>query len=349
MGGGTPNTLDRRMMTDLMETIRRHFTISADSEVSIELDPRILDLDYVDFLVDIGFNRFSLGVQDLYPRVQKIVRRVQREERIRAIVERIRSRGIRAISFDLIYGLPGQTLETFGETIDKVIAMGPSRIAVFGYAHVPWMHPHQEALEEKGLPATEQRAELAMTASGKLIGAGYIHIGLDHFAREDDELAAALHSRKLHRNFMGYTTRKGLRLAALGSSAISAVGGSYVQDDKDIDGYVKTVLEELRLPWRRGFVLSKDDMVRRDLIMELFCNLHVDLVDLGSHHGISPADDFAPELEKISEMEKDGLLRYDGRSIDLTPVGRYFVRNVCMVFDRYLEADVEKRVHSRTL
>jgi len=176
-----------------------------------------------------------------------------------------------------------------------------------------------------------------------------VHIGLDHFAKGDDELVEALRRRRLHRNFMGYTTRKGLRLVALGSSAISDVGGSYVQDDKDIESWVRAIREESRLPWKRGFVLREDDVVRRDLIMDLFCNLFVDLEELGNRHGIRPRSYFAPELEKIAAMEKDGLLVWNGKSIELSDVGRYFVRNVCMVFDRYLEPGTGKTVHSQTL
>jgi oxygen-independent coproporphyrinogen-3 oxidase len=349
LGGGTPNTLPQDMMAALLAGIRERFTMAEGSEVSIELDPRVLEPADVDFLVESGFNRFSLGVQDLDPGVQKIIGRVQPEERIRSIVDRIRARGMEAINFDLIYGLPGQTLESFRETVDRVIEIGPSRIAVFGYAHVPWVHPHQKALEKAGLPATDMRAELVNMFTDRLVEAGYIHIGLDHFAVASDELARALESRRLHRNFMGYTTRKGLRLAAMGSSAISGVGSSYVQDDKDIQGYMKTIAEESRLPWRRGWVLSRDDVIRRDLIMDLFCNLHVDLGELGRRYGIDPESYFDKELEAVGKMGEDGLLALDGSSIELTPVGRHFVRNVCMVFDRYLERDETKRVHSKTL
>lgn len=349
MGGGTPNTLSSEMMTALMEEVRGHFTIAEGSEVSIELDPRVLEPSYVDFLVDSGFNRFSLGVQDLNPRVQKLIGRVQPEEKIRRIVDAIRARGVVAINFDLIYGLPGQTLDSFRETVDKVIEIGPSRIAVFGYAHVPWVHPHQKALEREGLPDTDLRAELVKMFTDRLLEAGYVHIGLDHFARENDELTQALRGRRLHRNFMGYTTRKGLRLAAMGSSAISGIGSSYVQDDKNVDGYMKTIMEESALPWRRGYVLSQDDVIRRDLIMDLFCNLYVDLGEIGARHGIDAMEYFGREMETMGAMQEDGLLSLEGGTIDLTPVGRYFVRNVCMVFDRYLEQDATKRVHSKTL
>lgn len=349
LGGGTPNTLSSDMLGALLGEVRKHFAVAEGSELSIELDPRALEPGHVDFLVETGFNRFSLGVQDLDPRVQKIIGRVQPEEKIRSIVDRIRAHGIEAVNFDLIYGLPGQTLDSFRETVDRVIAIGPSRIAVFGYAHVPWVHPHQKALEGAGLPDTDLRAELVKMSTDRLIEAGYIHIGLDHFAAASDELVRALESRRLHRNFMGYTTRKGLRLAAMGSSAISGVANSYVQDDKDIQGYMNTIRSGSRLPWRRGIVLSRDDVIRRDLIMDLFCNLYVDLGELGERHGIDPASYFEKEMEAAAAMAADGLLVMDGRSIELTPVGRHFVRNLCMVFDRYLDRDAKKPVHSKTI
>ena len=351
LGGGTPNVFDDAMMTGLMETIRASFDVDDRCEISIELDPRTLEEERVDFLAAAGFNRFSLGVQDFDPVVQENVGRVQPEDKVRRLVDRFRKQGTRAINFDLIYGLPGQTLDSFEKTIGSVIDISPSRIAVFGYAHVPWMHAHQKALEAVGFPSAEERAALVEMTAEKLTHAGYIHIGLDHFAKKDDELAAAARERRLHRNFMGYTTIKGLRLAAMGASAISAIEDAYAQDNKDIDGYMKEILEHGVIPWKRGFHLSRDDVIRRDLIMELFCNLHVDLDALERRHDIKAADYFSVELEKLAAMEKDGLLRVDrdAAHIELTEVGRHFVRNACMVFDNYLAADAGKRVHSKTI
>lgn len=350
LGGGTPNFLTHEQMTRLIRGVEERCDVAADAERAIECDPRVLDAEYVSLLHDLGFNRFSLGVQDLDPRVMAAVNRPQSRETIEQVVEALRSRGPVPINFDLIHGLPGQTLESWSATLEAVVALRPSRLAVYAYAHVPWMKKHQTALERHGLPEPELRAELAELARLRLGEAGYVAIGFDHHALPDDELARAAADGTLHRNFMGYTTRRGLDQVAVGSSAISHVGRSYTQDEKDLRAWTESV-ESARLPWARGLVLSEDDVVRGDVITELTCNAALDFAEIDRRHGGDFERRFGNELERLRVMEHDGLLRLADRRIDLTDVGRYLVRNVCMVFDAWLprDADAATPRYSRTV
>jgi len=348
-GGGSPNVLPSEFLLKIMEKIEEKFKLSNDCEISIELDPRILTDDYLEFLHSSGFNRLSLGIQDLDPEVGKAIGREQDEGKLKKLVEKIKSLGFHSFNFDLIYGLPLQTLDSFSKTIEKVIQSGPTRVAIFGYAHVPSMFPHQKNLEKFKIPGPQERMELFRCGASKLLSAGYERIGLDHFAREGDELLIGLRKRKLRRNFMGYTVAKGSNLIAFGASGISGVGRSYVQNHKELDKYFDMIEKEGKLAWSRGFILSDDDLIRRDLIMNLFCNFFVNLEEIERKYGIDADYYFSSEFEKLKEMENDGLLVRRGMEMELTDVGKNLVRNVCMVFDKYLEKIPEKRIHSLTV
>ena len=338
LGGGTPNFLEPEAMRRLVTALRSRLAPSADAEWAIECDPRHLDADYVDLLLDLGFNRFSLGVQDLDAEVMAAVNRNQTLMQLEEVVARLRSRGETSINLDLIHGLPKQRPETWSLTLAEVTRLRPSRLAVFGYAHVPWLKKHQTALVRHGLPDAALRAELMTIARDALRDAGYVEIGMDHFALPEDELAAARRDGTLHRNFMGYTTKRGLDQVAVGVSAISKVGRSYTQDLKDRAPWRESI-DAGALPWDRGIVLSDDDLLRGDVITELSCNGRVDVRAIERRHDVRFADRFGPEMEALREMERDGLVELADGAITLTPPGLYLVRNACMVFDAWLPRD----------
>ncbi len=345
LGGGTPTFLQPEFMAELVNGLKKSFNFSSAAERSLEIDPRSVNNDYLDALIELGFNRFSFGVQDLDPNVQKNVGRVQPEEKIVALLEHLRKRGQNAINIDLIYGLPGQTLESYAVTIDKVIKIRPSRVALFGYAHVPWVSPHQQALEQYSIPTPEERMALFGLAYNKFLDRGYAHVGMDHFALPDDELIKALKSRTLTRNFMGYTTRRGLDLIGIGASSISSVGATYAQNVKDVAKYIEQAGTDT---WVKALILTSEDLLRRELILDLFCNFYLDLSALEQKFGIGFAEHFAPELEKLKEMQQDGLIEIAPDHLRVTDLGRFFIRNICMTFDQYLEADSQAR-YSKTL
>lgn len=342
LGGGTPNFLLPEDMRRLIEGLRERFEFPADGERSIEIDVRTVDEDYIDALLDLGFNRFSLGVQDLNVEVIDRLRKNQSSDYVGRVVEHLRRRGVmNALNFDLMYGLPGQTAETMAGTVDEVIAMRPSRIALFGYAHVPWIKPHQAGVEKLGLPGDAERVAIWGTAFTKFQDAGYVPIGMDHFAEPEDELYRAQIRGVLHRNFMGYTTHRGLDQVALGVSSISAVGAVYVQNEKEVTDY-DTFVDRGELPWIKGYVLTDDDRLRRDLIIDLFANFHLDIAAFEKKNGLRFAEAFAPELERLAPLVADGLMEITPEAIHVFPMGRFFVRNVCMVFDRYLGGDTAR-------
>jgi oxygen-independent coproporphyrinogen-3 oxidase len=326
LGGGTPNFL-------LPEQMRR-----LDAEWGIECDPRTIDREYVELLAELGFNRFSFGVQDTDPDVMAAVARAQTVETVEEVVAAVREHDPRSLNLDLIFGLPKQTDESWARTLERVLAIRPDRLAVFGYAHVPWMAKHQAALEKHDLPEPELRARLATAAREAFLGAGYVEIGFDHFALPTDELAIALDEGTLHRNFMGYTTQRGLDLLAIGTSAIAKVGRSFTQDSKDLPHWQDEV-DAGRMPWERGLVLDEDDILRGEIILELSCNAHLDIAAIEKRFGIDFRTRFASELERLREMEADGLLSIDAGEIRMSEVGRYLVRNACMVFDAWLDRE----------
>ena len=333
LGGGTPTFLSPDQMERLAKGLQSRFSFDPDGERAIEVDPRRVDNAYLDLLLELGFNRFSFGVQDLDPVVQENVNRILAPDKLAGLMGHLRSRGCHAINLDLIYGLPGQTLESYARTIARIVEMRPSRIATFGYAHVPWVSPHQKALDALGLPGPGERMSLFGSAFESLLEAGYEHIGMDHFALPEDELSTALASRTLTRNFMGYTTRKGLDMVPLGASSIGAVAGTYVQNIKAVPDYLKASGASR---WQRGYILDAEDKIRREVIRELLCNFHLDKGMVARRFGIDFDDHFEVELTALRPFVLDGLLEVGRDSLDVTFLGRFFVRNICMKFDSYL-------------
>ncbi len=348
LGGGTPNCLEEAQIERLLSGMERIWTVSGAAELSVEIDPRTATHGKLDAFLRHGFQRFSLGVQDLDPRVLRLVRRGQEMMDVEEVVTHLRARGCSAINFDLIYGLPGQSIGSVTETARQVTRLRPSRIALYSYAHVPWIQPQQRALERHGLPDPDLKLALFLAMLDHFTEAGYLSVGMDHFALPDDSLAIARERRTLRRNFMGYTTCRGTDLVAFGASAISSIGSSYSQNAKDIDTYLRGITEG-RLPVERGFLLSRDDEIRRELIMELFCNFSVDLEALGRRFGFDPHEAFAAERARLAPMIDDGLVSLSPEGIAVTDIGRFFIRAICMTFDRYLPQEGAGMVYSRTV
>ena len=347
-GGGTPTFLAREEMADLMRMLRNAFPFAADTESSIEIDPRKVDTSTMAFLRELGFNRVSFGIQDFDPAVQRAVNRIQTEEETRSLVVAARANGFVSINTDLIYGLPLQTVPGFAATLDKVIDLSPDRIALYGYAHVPHLFKAQRQIVADELPAAETKLAILATAIEKLTAAGYVYIGMDHFAKPTDELAVALREGKLHRNFQGYSTRPDCDLVAFGMSAIGKIGATYVQNVKTLDAYYGA-LDEGRLPVFRGYAQSDDDVLRRELIRRLMCEFRLDVAALEAEHGFRFAERFAAELAALRPLAADGLVTLTPTSIDVTPRGRMLVRIVAMVFDRHLREARERASYSRVI
>ena len=337
LGGGTPTFLLPEVMERLLVGLRERFPFEPDGDFSIEVDPRTIDAAYLERLVQIGFNRFSFGVQDFDPTVLATVKRNQPTDLTWLCVDTLRRLGNFDLNFDLMYGLPHQTPETFRVTLDTVVAMRPTRIALFLYAHVPWMKSAQKIVEKAGIPEADTRAQLFAIASEVLGAAGYDAIGMDHFALPGDALLDAQASGTLQRNFMGYTTRAGLDQVGIGVSAIGNFGGVYAQDRKDRAAWTAGI-EAGELPVERGFVLSEDDTRRRRVIMDLFCNFRVRF----------DAGEFADERARLRPLEEDGLVTLRDDGVDVTALGRHFIRNVCSTFDPYFESDLSQRRYSST-
>ena len=348
LGGGTPNFLSDEQLERVLRGLDLTWTIAPSAELSVEIDPRTVTPGKLDIFLRHGFNRFSLGVQDFSPSVLAGVRRGQDLMQVEQVVSHLRSRGCQGINFDLIYGLPGQDLASAAATAAETVRFRPGRIALYSYAHVPWIQANQKSLDRLGLPGPDLKMELFVTMLDRFQDAGYVMVGMDHFALPDDPLARALEMRTLRRNFMGYTTGRGLDIAAFGASAISAVGASYSQNVKDIDAYLASI-EGGTLPVERGFLLGRDDEIRRELIMELFCTFSADLDSLGARFGIDARRFFADDLARLQPMVDDGLVVTSAGAIAVSETGRFFIRNVCMAFDRYLEKDPSARVYSRTV
>jgi oxygen-independent coproporphyrinogen-3 oxidase len=348
LGGGTPTFLDLGQLERLWSAIVARFRILPGAEVALEIDPVVTSSAQLDLLRGLGFNRVSMGVQDFTPEVQEYVGRVQPLELTREIYQHARRLGFRGINFDLIYGLPRQRPETFRRTVEQVVEMGPDRVAVFSYAHVPWMRPHQRRFDEKLIPQAAEKFQLFALAHRLLLEAGYIQIGMDHFARPDDELAMARLERRLKRNFQGYTVNPASDLLAFGITGISDVQGCYAQSLKTLPHYYRR-LERGELPVERGWVLSDEDRLRRRLINEIMCNFYLDLEAVCAPLGIDARQRFAGELERLREPEELGLLRRRDLVLELTALGRVLPRNVAMVFDPYLRKRAGKPTFSRTI
>jgi len=347
-GGGTPTFLSQAEMAELMGLLRSHFDFAAGGEYAIEIDPRTVDPGSIAFLAGLGFNRMSLGVQDYDPDVQQAIHRVQPAAMVRAALLAARDNGFESVNFDLIYGLPKQNPESFSRTLDEVIVSGPDRIALYSYAHLPARFKPQRRIGDHALPAADTKLQLQLLAVRRLTEAGYVHIGMDHFARPDDELAQALRSGRLHRNFQGYTTQAECDLLSLGVSAISKIGPSYSQNLHGLDDYYDS-LDRGRLPVARGIELSPDDLVRRAVIMALMCQGEVSFEAIETAHLIDFRAYFTQELAQLAEYEEAGLVEMDGQSVNVTGLGRHFLRGISMVFDRYLQSSRPRAHFSRLI
>ncbi len=348
LGGGSPSTLGPDGLAQLVASVDTAFGPEPHAERSIEMDPNRVDEAFLNRVLDLGFNRLSFGIQDFDPEVLRRVGRHEDPVTVSRHLEILRKRGFEAVSFDLMVGLPGQTPKSYASTLKRVVALGPARLALFPYAHVPWMMPHQRALERFGLPSAEERLALYGLAHQLLGDAGYVPVGMDHFAREDDELVVAMRAHRLRRNFMGYTTRPGLDQIGLGVSAISDIGASYAQNTKDMTTY-SADLDAERLALDRGFLLTADDEVRREVIMTLLCNFQVDLSQMGERFSLDYRSYFADDLPQLEPLVQDGLVEpliEDGQ-VRMTSNGLPFVRLAAMAFDRYL--DQGKARYSKTL
>lgn len=337
LGGGTPTFLDEQQLARLWQALTDCFAIEPGAELAVEIDPVVTRREQLALLASFGFWRLSVGVQDFDPEVQRAVNRVQGFDETAALVADARKLGFRSVNADLIYGLPHQDVERWGRTLDRVLELGPDRMAVFSFAYVPEVRPNQRKLPAEHLPRGADKLALFRLAHDRFVDAGYDDIGLDHFARPEDELARARARGELWRDFQGYTTRRASDTVAFGVSGIGDVGGAYVQTEKGIGAYERA-LAEGQLPIERGLVLSEDDRRRRAVIIDLMCNGRVEL---------DPTY-FAPELERLGRHVTDGLVTLDGATVTLTPLGHVFMRNVAMVFDAYLEKQA-RPTFSRTV
>jgi oxygen-independent coproporphyrinogen-3 oxidase len=345
-GGGTPNFLSPAQIARLGAVLRQHFVFADDAECSVELDPRPLTRDHVRAFRDIGMRRASFGIQDVNPEVQKAVHRVQPEECNERAFAWLRAEGFESVNVDLIYGLPGQTPETYAETLRRVLAYDPDRFAVFSYAHVPWMVPSQKILERAQLPDPGDKLAMLKLVIETLTASGYAFIGMDHFAKPGDELVRALETRTLQRNFQGYSTRGGVEIRGFGVSSISQTARTYRQNHKTLEKYY-AFLAEGRLPVERGLELTDDDVLHRHVIMRLMCDFSLEFAPVEAEFGIRFTEKFAPNLARLDEFVPDRLVERDDHAIRVTEAGRLFIRNIAMCFDAYTAA-AEGR-HSKTI
>ncbi len=343
-GGGTPTYIGADQRLALMETLARHFKLHTDDsgEYSIEIDPREIDPEGIAGLRKLGFNRISFGVQDIEPSVQKAVNRIQPWELTQEIFHAARDAGFHSISLDLIYGLPNQTRGNFAATLEEVIKLAPDRLSIFNYAHLPQLFKVQKQINETELPSAAEKLSILKTSTEQLTEANYRYIGMDHFAKPDDELAVAQQNGTLYRNFQGYSTHSECDLVALGNTGIGMVGRSYSQNAKGLEEY-HSHIERGEIPIFRGIKLSNDDLLRRDVITRLICDFALDFGSIASRHKIDFKNYFAAELEQIQAMQADGLLQLEDHSIKVNPGGRLLIRNICMVFDRYLPEAAQQR------
>ena len=351
-GGGTPTFYPAKDLERLFRAWSGHFEFTPDAEIGIEVDPRVTTREQITVLRRLGFNRLSMGVQDFTPEVQRAVHRVQTFEWTRDLVEAARAEGFSSVNIDLIYGLPYQSLEGFRATLDRVLEIRPDRVACYSFAFVPWIKAHMKHLPTESLPDATLKLGLLALSIDRFTAAGYRMIGMDHFALPGDELSRAIEARTLHRNFMGYTVQSARDMVAVGISGIGDVQGAYVQNVKKLPEYA-AALAAGRFPIERGYRLDGDDEARRYLITELMCNGHLDVREMERRFDLSFAEKFATELAGLTGPDSpaaDGLVTVTPEAIAITPIGRLFVRNVCMVFDRYLRAaQREKPVFSRTV
>lgn len=348
LGGGTPTFFSADQLQRLGSLLRSYFSWQNDCEASVEIDPRSLQREQVEVLYNMGFRRASLGVQDHNPDVQKAIHRIQPPETNEQAIEWLRKQGFTSVNVDLIYGLPLQTRHSFRQTVFEILTWKPDRIALFSYAHVPWIRPAQKIFDRKNnLPSDETKLSILEDTANELLGQDYRYVGMDHFALAGDELAIAAEEGTLQRNFQGYSTRSGAQLCALGMSAISQTEDSYRQNHKEIHAYY-TALDQGHLPLSRGYRLSNDDKLRRKVIHTLMCSGQLPLDKLSVDLGVDLPRYLAPELASLSPFIEDGLVRWEGDTITVTPTGRFLMRNIAMCFDAYLR-DKEPQGYSKTI
>ncbi|NOX08018.1 MAG: oxygen-independent coproporphyrinogen III oxidase [Gammaproteobacteria bacterium] len=337
-GGGTPTFISHDQMIELMRVTGEHFQLldNDEGEYSLEVDPREIRTETIACLRSIGFNRISMGVQDFDPAVQKAVNRIQSEKETEAVIVTAREEGFKSVSMDLMYGLPMQTVQTFSQTLERVIDLSPDRLSVFNYAHLPELFKPQRRINEVDLPVPGEKLEILQLTIERLLAAGYVYIGMDHFARPDDEMAIAQREGTLYRNFQGYSTHADCDMVSMGVTAISKVGSSYSQNQRVMDQYIADIDAD-QLAIFRGVELDSDDLLRREVINQLICHFELDIKVIEQQYQIVFAQYFATALKALVDMERDGLLQLSETRIVVQPAGRLLIRNICMVFDRYME------------
>jgi oxygen-independent coproporphyrinogen-3 oxidase len=346
-GGGTPTYLSPSQLEDLFLHTKGCFTFSPQAEIGVEIDPRVTTPAHITTLRRLGFNRISMGIQDFNPVVQKTVHRIQPFEMTNDLLNLCRAEKFESINIDLIYGLPHQTPESFMESVEKVVGMNPDRVAMFSYAHVPWLKKQQGSFA-RHIPMGMDKFRIFRAGIEKFTHAGYVYVGMDHFARPDDELCRAQRDRTLHRNFQGYTTKAGADLFGIGVSSIGGVERAYTQNFRDLKDYYKAI-DEQNLPTMRGMFLDDDDVLRRAVIGKLLCHCVLHKKEIEAEFNVCFDEYFHEELERIKPLEEDGLVSLTPETISVTSLGRIFIRNAGMVFDKYLRKPKDKPVFSRTL
>lgn len=348
LGGGTPTFLNAAQLAQLMTILKSHFNFAPQAEMSLEIDPRSIKAERMNEFAQLGFNRLSLGIQDFNPEIQRLINRVQSEDQIKTLFEAARSAHFESISVDLIYGLPKQTVVSFQETLQKIIALAPDRISTFNYAHLPARFAAQRKIKDSDLPSPQAKLAILESTIATLTKAGYLFIGMDHFAKPQDELAIAQRHRVLHRNFQGYTTQQEADLLGLGVSAISMIGECYSQNQKEIALYESQIAQTGNALWK-GFVLSRDDQIRRDVIKQLICHFYLDKSEIEQRYQIDFADYFHEDLALLAPLIEDQLVENTKKAIQVTAKGRLLIRNICVCFDVYMRKTARQQQFSRVI
>ncbi|GHB01845.1 coproporphyrinogen-III oxidase [Shewanella indica] len=347
-GGGTPTFLNPEQIIKLSSLLKSHFNFAEQGEYSIEVDPREIELSMLDALKEAGFNRISIGVQDFNKEVQAAVNREQDEDFIFALIKKAKEMGFVSTNVDLIYGLPHQTPETFAETIQRILDLSPDRLSVFNYAHLPARFAAQRKIKDEHLPSPQQKLDMLHQTIETLTGAGYQYIGMDHFAKPDDELAKLQREGRLHRNFQGYTTQEECDLLGLGVSSISQIGDCYAQNQKDIRPYYEAIDEQGHALWK-GCKLNRDDEIRRAVIKQLICHFELDMTKMEQQLGIQFEEYFGEDLKLLQTFIDDKLVNIENRQISISPTGRLLIRNICICFDVYFREKARQQQFSRVI
>lgn len=347
-GGGTPTFLTDTQLARVFDLIGKNFELIDNGEYSIEIDPRKVSAKSVENLGKLGFNRMSIGIQDFDPTVQKAVNRIQTEAETLTVVNAARASGFQSISVDLIYGLPHQTVDGMAKTLDKVLDFAPDRLALYHYAHLPHLFKPQRRIDTQAVPDSSEKLDILQNTVMKLTEAGYVFIGMDHFAKPDDELSIALRQGRLQRNFQGYSTHADCDLIALGVSSIGKVGSIYCQNERNLDDYYRAI-DEGRLPVMRGLTLNKDDLLRRHIIQALMCRFALSFTPYENQYGIRFKDYFAYEIKELKKLAELGLVEFEPHFLWVTDKGRFLIRNIAMVFDYYLRTKETHAVYSKTI